>query len=151
MISNVHFRSAYSISPASCRVQCISFFASRMNDSRKSKTNLFKYLEEALKKHLGYDICCMVYTQELIISDTLYETLRQISEVLCSFFFIKSKSKSEKKKKAHCNVHVNKNVCGIRITRHKKTFPQKTPTVIHIMFLNLNLFHVVDKKKNKES
>ena len=45
-----------------------------MNDSRKSKTNLFKYLEEALKKHLGYDICCMVYTQELIISDTLYET-----------------------------------------------------------------------------
>ena len=47
-------------------------------------------------------------------------------------------------------MHVNKNVCGIRITRHKKTFPQKAPTVIHIMFLNLNLFHVVDKKKTRD-
>lgn len=87
-----------------------------MNDSRKSKTNLFKYLEEALKKHLGYDICCMVYTQELIISDTLYETSDPFFEadfgsaLVFLVFLIKSKGKSGKKKAAHCNVHVSKNV-----------------------------------------
>lgn len=32
----------------------------------------------------------------------------------------------------------------------KKPSPKKTPTVIHIMFLNLNLFHVVDKKKTRD-
>lgn len=90
-----------------------------------------------------------LYTRINNFWHSLWNIKADFGSALFSFFFIKSKSKSEKKKKAHCNVHVNKNVWGIRISRHKKT-PQKTPTVIHIMFLNLNLFHVVDKKKTRD-
>lgn len=55
------------------------------------------------------------------------------------------KSGNNPVKKAHCNVHVNKFVWNGCITRHKKN-----SNVIHNV-LNLNLLHVVHKKKNLRS
>lgn len=51
------------------------------------------------------------------------------------------KSGNNPVKKAHCNVHVNKFVWDGCITRHKKN-----SNVIHNV-LNLNLLHVVHKKR----
>lgn len=59
------------------------------------------------------------------------------------FFYMKSGNNPVKK--AHCNVHVNKFVWDGCITRHKKN-----SNVIHNV-LNLNLLHVVHKKKNLRS